>query len=228
MPPREFPPVFLVIPAGGRGVRLGGGTPKQFRDWGGKPLLQATVEAFLQPGMPPLAGIVLSVPPEFIDGVRTWSFGVPCTAVAGGATRQDSVSTALAALPDAPDAAVLIHDAVRPFPSPEPVLEAILALESWDGAVLGEPSTDTLKEISTEGMVLSTLPRERIFRAQTPQVARLGRWREAFSAAAQDGFVGTDDVSLLERLGHRIRLIPSPPSNLKITTPQDWQRWAPQ
>lgn len=221
-------PVFLVIPAGGRGTRMGGGTPKQFRDWGGKPLLQATVEAFLVEKMPPLEGISLAVPPDFLAVVRTWSFGIPCLVVEGGETRQDSVAAALAALPDQPAAAVLIHDAVRPFPPPGPIREALRQLETWDGAVLGEASSDTLKELSAEGRILATLPRERIFRAQTPQVARLGTWREAFAAATRDGFTGTDDASLLERLGLGVRLIESPASNFKVTTPEDWQRWAPR
>ncbi len=220
-------PVFLVIPAGGRGARMGGGTPKQFRDWGGKPLLRATVEAFLGEGMPPLAGIALAVPPDFLAEVLTWTFSVPCRVVEGGETRQDSVAAALAALPDEPTAAVLIHDAVRPFPPAGPILEALRQLDAWDGAVLGEASSDTLKELSEDGRILATLPRERIFRAQTPQIARLGTWRTAFAAAARDGFTGTDDVSLLERLGLRVRLIESPASNLKVTTPEDWRRWAP-
>ena len=221
-------PVYLAIAAGGRGLRMGGGVPKQFRDWGGVPLLQATVRAFLGPGMPALAGIVLAVPGDRLDQVRAWDFGVPLWVVAGGATRQASVARALAALPDRPGAAVLIHDAVRPFPPAGPVREALAALdgpEPWDGAVLGEPSTDTLKRVDPpSGRVLGTEPREGIFRAQTPQVARLGQWREAFAWARETGFQGTDDVSLLEALGRKVKLVPAPASNLKLTTPEDWDR----
>lgn len=218
---------YLVIAAGGRGLRMGGGVPKQFRDWGGKPLLEATVRAFLAPDMPPLAGIVLAVPEDRLAQVRGWRFGIPHQAVAGGDTRQQSVALALAALPDEPRSLVLIHDAVRPFPPPGPVREALSALEAWDGAVLGEPSTDTLKRVDGEGRILGTEPREGIFRAQTPQVARLGLWREAFEWARANGFQGTDDVSLLEALGRRVKLIPSPASNLKLTTPEDWARVGP-
>jgi 2-C-methyl-D-erythritol 4-phosphate cytidylyltransferase len=144
--------------------------------------------------------------------------------VAGGDTRQQSVSLALAALPDAPDAVVLIHDAVRPHPPSGPVLEAMAALSAYDGAVLGEPSTDTLKRVDPAGLILATEPREGIFRAQTPQVARLGTWREAFAWARTTGFQGTDDVSLLEAMGRRVKLVPAPASNLKLTTPEDWAR----
>jgi 2-C-methyl-D-erythritol 4-phosphate cytidylyltransferase len=203
---------------------MGGGVPKQFRDWGGRPLLEATVRAFLVPEMPPLAGIALAVPEDRLEQAAAWNFGVPCRAVAGGDTRQRSVALALAALPDEPGAAVLIHDAVRPHPPADPVREALAALADWDAAVLGEASTDTLKRVDPAGRVLGTEPREAIFRAQTPQVARLGLWREAFAWAEATGFQGTDDVSLLEAMGRRVKLVLSPSSNLKITTPEDWER----
>ena len=228
--PASAEPVFLLIPAGGRGLRMGAGVPKQFRDWGGVPLLQATVRAFFAPGMPVLAGIVLAVPEDRLALVRTWDFGVPLVAVAGGATRQESVALALAAVRGTPGARVMIHDAVRPFPPAEPVREALEALDApaaWDGALLGEPSTDTLKRLDGEGRVLATEPRDCLFRAQTPQVARLACWQEAFRWAQATGFQGTDDVSLLEAQGLRVKLIPSPATNLKLTTPEDWTRTCP-
>lgn len=222
----ETVPVYLVIPAGGKGLRMGGGVPKQFRPWNGRPLLQATVDAFFGPGMPAISLVVLAVPEEYLATARAWHFPAAALVVAGGATRQDSVAAALAALPEEPDAAVLIHDAVRPFPPAEPIHDAISSLSEWDGAVLGEASTDTLKQVDQDGRILATVPRERIFRAQTPQVARLGAWRRAFDAALRDQFQGTDDVSLLERLSLKVKLVPSPASNLKLTTPEDWERLA--
>ena len=227
MPAQESVPVYLVIPAGGRGLRMGGGVPKQFRPWRGRPLLQATVDAFFSAGMPALAGIALAVPEEFLDHVRGWNFPARAWVVPGGETRQDSVAAALAVLPADARAAVLIHDAVRPFPPAAPILEALDALAEWDGAVLGEASTDTLKRVDPLGRILETVARETIFRAQTPQAATLGTWRRAFSAAAGEAFQGTDDVALLERLGLKVKLIPSPSSNLKVTTPEDWERLAP-
>ena len=147
---------FLVIPAGGQGARMGGGVPKQFRDWGGMTLLEATIRAFLVPAMPELAGIALAVPEDRLAEVRSWKVPVPLWAVPGGPVRQESVALALAALPDAPGAAVMIHDGVRPFPPAGPVHEALAALADWDGAVLGEPSTDTLKRVDAQGQVLGT------------------------------------------------------------------------
>jgi 2-C-methyl-D-erythritol 4-phosphate cytidylyltransferase len=207
---------------------MGGGLPKQFRDWGGRPLLRATVEAFLAPGMPPLAGIALAVPDSHLEEVRSWPFHVPCWVVPGGDTRQESVWAALRALPDLPMAPVMIHDAVRPFPPTVPLWEALEALNRFDGVLLGEPSTDTLKRVDADGRVLGTEPREEFFRAQTPQIARLGTWLQAFRSADEAGFSGTDDVALLERLGLAVRLVSSPSSNLKLTTPEDWERTQPR
>lgn len=217
------PPVYLVIPAGGRGLRMGGGVPKQFRDWGGRPLLKATLEAFFAPGMPALTGIVLAVPSDRQAEASAWTFPCPLQVVVGGATRQDSVEAALRVLEAGPEARVLIHDGVRPHPPAEPIQEALRSLEAWDGALLGEPSTDTLKRVDAEGRVLGTEPRESLFRAQTPQVAPLGTWLRAFASAREAGVQATDDVALLERLGLRVRLVPSPASNRKVTTPEDWR-----
>ena len=218
---------YLIIPAGGRGLRMGGGLPKQFRNWDGRPLLLATVEAFLAPDMPRLAGIALAVPDSHLDEARSWSISVPCTVVLGGDTRQESVWAALRALPNQPLAPVMIHDAVRPFPPAAPLWEALEALNQFDGVLLGEPSTDTLKRVDPSGRVLRTEPREEFFRAQTPQIARMGTWLKAFQAAEEAGVTGTDDVSLLECLGLSVKLIQSPGSNLKLTTAEDWERARP-
>jgi 2-C-methyl-D-erythritol 4-phosphate cytidylyltransferase len=214
--------VFLVVPAGGRGERMGPGPPKQFRDFGGRPLLMATVGAFFAPGMPDVEGIAIALPPDRVAEVEGWSFPAPHWCTAGGETRQGSVARALALLPDRPDAIALIHDAARPFPPAGPILEAIRCLDGCDCAVLGEPSTDTLKRVGPGLDVLATEPREWIYRAQTPQAARLGAWRAAAAWAESRGFCATDDASVLEAMGMRVRVVPSPPSNRKLTAPGDW------
>lgn len=219
---------YLLVPAGGQGLRLGGGVPKQFRLWGDRPLLKATLEAFFAPGMPPLAGIALSVPLDRLEEVHSWRFSVPLWAVPGGPTRQASVRAALGALPLEPDLPVMIHDGVRPFPPAGPIREALASLGSWDGVLLGEPSTDTLKRIDGEGRVVATEPRAHIYRAQTPQLALLSTWRRAFQWAQEQGLEGTDDASLLEALGLNVKLVEAPPSNAKLTTSEDWERLAPR
>lgn len=207
---------------------MGGGVPKQFRDWGGVPLLRATVHAFLEPGMPGLAGIALSVPSDRLSEVQAWDFGLPTWVTVGGETRQESVAAALALLPPEPDAPVMIHDAVRPFPPAHSILAALALLDHADGSLLAEPSTDTLKRVDREGRVVATEPRDSIFRAQTPQIARLSTWRKAFLWAAGQGFVGTDDASMLEAMGLQVQVVVAPASNLKLTTPEDWYRLSPR
>ena len=206
---------------------MGAKVPKQFLDWGGVPILRATLDAFFAPDMPTVGGIAVALPPDRLDEVAGWAFPAPLWCAIGGETRQDSVEAALALLPDEPGAAVLIHDAVRPFPPAPQVAEAIAALGAWDGALLAEASTDTLKRVDADFRVTATEPRECIYRAQTPQVAKLSTWRSAFGWAKTNGFRGTDDASILEAMGLLVCVVPSPASNHKITVPEDWARLAP-
>jgi 2-C-methyl-D-erythritol 4-phosphate cytidylyltransferase len=219
---------YLIVPAGGRGARMGAAVPKQFLDWGGVPMLRATIDAFFAPDMPSIEGIALALPPDRVGEVQGWEFPVPHWCAAGGQTRQESVAAALDLLPDVPGAIAMIHDAARPFPPVGPIRQAIRALDEWDGAALAEASTDTLKRVGANFQVVATEPRESIYRAQTPQVALLSTWKKAYAWARQKGFSGTDDVSILEAMGLRVRIIPSPASNIKITTPEDWERLRPR
>ena len=203
---------------------MGFEAPKQFLDWGGEPLLKATIKAFFAPGMPKIDGVAIALPPDRLEEVSRWKFPAPHWCAEGGETRQESVIAAMKLLPNDAGATVMIHDAVRPFPPGGPILEAIEALEAWDGAVLAEASTDTLKRIDANFQIIATEPRDRIYRAQTPQMAKMATWRKAFAWAGETGFRATDDVSILEALGLRVRLIPSPPSNQKLTVKEDWER----
>jgi 2-C-methyl-D-erythritol 4-phosphate cytidylyltransferase len=203
---------------------MGAGPPKQFMDFGGVPLLRATVGAFFAPGMPEIEGVALALPPDRMAEAQGWAFPAPHWCAPGGETRQESVASALALLPDAPGAIVLIHDAVRPFPPAGPTLEAVRLLGECDCAVLAEASTDTLKRVDSGLNVLATEPREGIYRAQSPQAARLGDWRAAFAWARARGLAATDDASLLEAMGKSVRVVPSPPSNWKLTVPEDVPR----
>jgi 2-C-methyl-D-erythritol 4-phosphate cytidylyltransferase len=200
---------------------MGGDVPKQFLDWGGVPLICATINAFFATEMPKIDGIALALPPDRLDEATKWTFPAPHWCTVGGATRQKSVAAAIRLLPDVQEATVMIHDAVRPFPPSQPIHKAIGALDAWDGSVLAEASLDTLKQIDDNFKIIATEPRERIFRAQTPQMAKLSTWRDAFAWAEENNFTGTDDVSILEAMGLNVCLIPSPSSNRKLTVPED-------
>ena len=144
--------------------------------------------------------------------------------VEGGEHRQDSVANALAALDAAPDDIVLVHDAVRPFVDDETIEGVIEAVKKYDAAIAGVPAVDTVKQVdrTADGaVVLATVPRERMVMAQTPQGFRFGLLKKAFDEAGADGFLGTDEASLIERAGGTVHVVMGSPRNLKITTPGD-------
>ena len=209
-------PVALVIPAAGSGSRFGGERPKQFLDLAGRPVLARTLLAF--------AGLVdhawLAVNDAWRDEVAAIARDAPfpCTVVAGGPPRQDSVHAALRAVDPTCDR-VLVHDAVRPL-VPRRCIEACLAaLISHPGAVVAVPCASTVKRGRSDGTIEATVPRDGLWLAQTPQGFRRAEGLAAFDAAR--GFQGTDDVQLLERAGLAVALVPGDARNLKITTPDD-------
>ncbi len=156
--------------------------------------------------------------PERRESLRA-EFGVKAI-VAGGATRQESVLTALEAtttgLP-----LVLIHDAVRPLVEVELIERVALRAGECGAALAAVPAVATIKEVAPDGHVLRTPPRESVWMAQTPQCFRRELIVRAHRQARRDGFVGTDDALLVERLGHRVEVVEGSPENLKITTPTD-------
>lgn len=241
---------FAIIPAAGRGVRMGGGQPKQFLDLHGKPILVRTLETFCQ--MELLAGILLVLPEPFVRDTRSllqahmgmepagghgvpsspdqapW-FGIECAVgekaqkfvrfVAGGVERQHSVSNALGQLP-ADCGWVVIHDGVRPFASPDLIRRTCDLGMASGAAIAALPSTDTVKRVEN-GAVIETLARESIWLVQTPQVFRRGLILRAYEEAGRQGWIGTDDASFVERLGHPVAVAPGERSNIKVTTPED-------
>lgn len=145
-------------------------------------------------------------------------------AVEGGEHRQESVANALARLKAAKDDIVLVHDAVRPFVDDEIINNVIREVEKHDAAIAGLPAADTIKQVerAAEGaLITSTIPRERVVQAQTPQGFRYELIKRAFDSAMADGFVGTDEASLVERLGADVWVVMGSPRNIKITTPAD-------
>ncbi len=144
--------------------------------------------------------------------------------VEGGEHRQHSVANALARIEASPDDVVLVHDAVRPFVTDEIIEDVIDAAQKYGAAIAGMPAVDTVKQVdrTSDGAVINTtIPRERVVMAQTPQGFRYEILKKAFDEAAADGFMGTDEASLIERSGGQVAVVMGSPRNIKITTPSD-------
>ncbi|MDW7710288.1 MAG: 2-C-methyl-D-erythritol 4-phosphate cytidylyltransferase [Deferrisomatales bacterium] len=214
--------IWAIVPAGGAGSRMGGGTPKQFLPLGGRPLLVRTLETLLS--WPRFAGAVVVAPEAEVPRTRGLLEGAGVAGVlrvvAGGATRQDSVRRGVEALAEAgPDDLVFVHDGVRPFPPVERFPDLAAAARP-DGAILAVACRDTVKR-EENGSVAGTVDRAGLWQAQTPQVFPLAVLREALDRGAAEGRAGTDEASLAEALGRRPRLVPGDPRNLKVTCRED-------
>jgi len=223
--------VFVILPAAGIGTRmaagLSGGTgPKQFMELGGVPLLVHPIRAFL--AVPRVDAVCVAVRAQERDRVQTqiaeYKLGPRVHMVEGGDNRQGSVSNALAALECAEDDVVLVHDAVRPLIDPAIIERTIDAIVRHGAAIVAMPAVDTIKQVertSDGAIVTSTIPRERVVHAQTPQGALAGLMKRAFLEAEADEFAGTDEASLLERAGIEVAVVQGAARNFKITQPGD-------
>jgi 2-C-methyl-D-erythritol 4-phosphate cytidylyltransferase len=213
--------VLAIIPAAGLGVRMGGGTPKQFLSLEGVPIFIHTLRKFT--ASEAIDDIILALRPEDMERVRAdvdrEHFSRSVQLVAGGATRQETVGRALAEAPPGTEI-VVVHDAVRPFIDSAMIQRVVEAARKDGAAILGIPSVDTVKQVERQ-LILGTIPRERIVLAQTPQAFRYAIIREAFDRATADGFNGTDESSLAERLGHNVTVLMGSDRNIKITKPSD-------
>ena len=217
--------VAAIIAAGGRGLRAGGGVPKQLRSIGGRTLLEHALAPFDRSGR--VTEIVVVLPPELAADppIGFQAAATPLRVVAGGERRQDSVAAGLDAVRDA-TALVLVHDAARPFCSEALIGRVIDAAAAAGAAVPAVRATDTVKQSADAGghaVVAATLPRERIHLAQTPQGFRTEVLRAAV-ALGRSGVDVTDEALLAERAGYAVRLVEGDPENVKITTPADLDR----
>lgn len=219
--------VWAVVPAAGRGTRFGGEVPKQYLQVGGRPLLAYTLDALL--AHPAVAGVVVALAADdpWWPG---WSdhAGKPVLTCTGGASRAASVLAAMAALPESvrADDFVLVHDAARPNLAPAD-LDRLLEQGRADpvGAILAAPVRDTLKRAGDDGGIDRTEPRERLWRALTPQLFRRLQLSRALQAAADAGVEVTDEAMALERQGARPLLVEGREDNFKVTTPADLARF---
>lgn len=214
----------MIIPAAGSGSRLKRDIPKPFIKLAGKPILQHTVEKFLN--QQALARIIVATSSNYMHEARlvlqeavTGSAGT--YVIEGGRERQGSILNALDVIGDVD--LVMIHDAVRPFVTPKQIATCCKAAERADGAIMGVPAKDTIKSLDENGYVMETPDRKYLWQAQTPQVFKKEVLVEAYRKALEDEFMGTDDASLVERLGYSVRMIEGSYANFKITYPVDLQ-----
>lgn len=215
-----------VIVAAGSGSRFGNPGGKLLVPVADRPLLTWTIEAFDRAAR--IAHIVVVCAPEKqaeleAAAVAPYAFATPIAFAAGGATRQDSTRAGLAAVP-AGCAVVAVHDGARPLIEPETIdaaIDALAADPTLDGVVCGQPAIDTLKLVGEGGLIEATPDRTRYWCVQTPQVFAVAALRRAIAAADAEGFTGTDDASLVERAGGRVRCLAAPRDNLKVTVPED-------
>jgi 2-C-methyl-D-erythritol 4-phosphate cytidylyltransferase len=232
--------VVVIIPAAGLGTRMAAASAakkrpptrsKQFTELAGVPILLHTLRKFS--ANPHVTEIYVALRADEIKPFRErLQKEAPdvlvkkVELVEGGEHRQQSVANAMAAVTAAPEDIVLVHDAVRPFVTAEIIDEVIHGAEKFGAAIAGMPAVDTIKQVerTPEGaLITATLPRERVVLAQTPQGFRHHVIRKAFDEAIADGFMGTDEASLVERSGHPVAVVMGSPRNIKITTPADME-----
>ncbi len=222
--------VSAILPAAGLGTRMRaaaestGTSRKQFMLLEGVPILIHTVRKFVASHY--ITEVVIALRSEDIPWVEELiaheRFHKPVRCVEGGETRQESVANALASI-DADVELVAVHDAVRPFVSQEIISDVILEASHHGAAIVGIVPVDTVKQVHRH-VVRGTLNRDRLVLAQTPQVFRADLLRQAFAKAREDGFTGTDESSLVERLETvEIRVVAGSDRNIKITRPSDME-----
>jgi 2-C-methyl-D-erythritol 4-phosphate cytidylyltransferase len=215
----DAPRTAVIVPAAGRGERLGPGTPKALRTLAGQPILLHAVRNLA--AARDIDTIVVAVPEDSVEESRALLAGIelPIVIVSGGDTRQGSVARALLALPPEVDV-VLVHDAARPLVPAEVVDRVAAAVRQGAQAVIPTLGVvDTIKEVDADGDVTATLDRSRLHAVQTPQGFDRGVLQRAH--AASDGGDATDDAGMVERMGVTVRVVPGHEEAFKITRPLD-------
>ena len=212
-----------IIVSAGKGQRFMEGRKKQFFLLADKPILTHTLDKF--ESCPLIDSILLVVGQEDMDYclkeiIEKNKYRKISQIVPGGKRRQDSVKNGMDAL--SRDAnIVVIHDGVRPFVTRGMIEDSIHSAQRFGAVVMAMPVKETIKMANADGTVLKTLDRESLWQIQTPQTFQAHVIKEAYQKATENGFVGTDDASLVERLGMKVHILPGSYTNIKITTPED-------
>jgi 2-C-methyl-D-erythritol 4-phosphate cytidylyltransferase len=219
--------VSAIVVAAGKGIRMRADTKKQYLHMGGDPIIVKTLRTFGECSF--IDCICLVAPGEDKNYCRTLVRRVPeilekCSVISGGETRQASVYNGLVALEKRASGSdpVLIHDGVRPLVTREHIKACLSSVLKNGTGVLAVPAHDTLKQAAENSNIIeATLTRRHVWLAQTPQAFTYALIRNAHERAREDGFSGTDDAMLVERLSHPVHIVPGSKTNLKITTPED-------
>mgnify|MGYP003307515833 CR=1 FL=1 len=214
---------YIIVVAGGKGLRMGGEMPKQFQLLCGKPVIMVTLERLY--AIDPTMQLILVLPAEHIELwnnlCKEYSFAVPLVLTNGGSTRFHSVQNGLAQVDDIDDALIGVHDGVRPFVSAK-VLDDCFR-EAWihGAAIPMIDIQDSLRHIVGVNGATEVVPRDRYRLVQTPQVFDIQLLRAALKKAKDEGTEITDDCSAVERLGMKVKMVEGDERNIKITTPLD-------
>jgi 2-C-methyl-D-erythritol 4-phosphate cytidylyltransferase len=220
--------IAAIIPAAGLGTRMGADLPKQFLELDGMPVIIYTLRRLA--ACPAITDFFIATRADDVvslqDKVGRAALGRPARVVHGGDTRQQSVANALAQV-DPSTEIVLVHDAVRPFVTPEQIDRVIAEAKARGAAILGIPAIDTVKEVKRAtlpedmALITATIPRERIVLAQTPQAFSYMLLRDAIRKAQEDGVTASDEAAAVERFGHDVFVVLGSDRNIKITRPSD-------
>ena len=214
--------VAAIFPAAGSSVRMGSGINKNLLQLAGELILIRTLKTFSQvERVNFLIVVVAANEVEQVEKLLSSTEGLkPWRVTVGGSERQYSIANGLKLLPDDAEI-ILVHDAARPLISVQTINGVIDAAEEFGGAIAAVPAKDTIKIVGADKFVRFTPPRRELVAVQTPQGFKREILLRAYDKAVEDNFLGTDDSSLVERLGVRIKVVTSSYDNIKITTPED-------
>ncbi|MEH7072338.1 2-C-methyl-D-erythritol 4-phosphate cytidylyltransferase [Neobacillus drentensis] len=210
----------VILPAAGQGKRMGAGKNKLLLELNGVPVLIHTLRVFEQDKA--CSKIIVALHPqdekEFKDLLIKFHVTKAIHFVPGGKERQDSIYNALKTVETV--GVILVHDAARPFICKEHIDRLTQMAEETGAAILGVPVKDTIKKVQ-DGTVVETVERSSLWAVQTPQAFRISLLMEAYQRAEIDHYLGTDDASLVERLGYPVTMVEGDYDNIKLTTPED-------
>jgi 2-C-methyl-D-erythritol 4-phosphate cytidylyltransferase len=211
--------VVAIIPCAGKGERFGG--PKQYALLGGRPLFIYAISAFEDSVVDSVVIVVRKEEVEYtIDTLCSYKFSKIEGVFAGGKTRQDSVRIGFRRIRGIPEV-VVVHDGARPFVTKGLIQKVVEEAREYGAAIPALPITDTVKFSQDGEFIQKTIQRNGFWVAQTPQAFRYDLLKRAFERAEEEGFYGTDEAGLVERLSHRVRIVPGERRNIKITKEED-------